>query len=159
MAGTTRQRGGGGCPTHRRKRPPPSVAQARATSPAPSAQGRTRTAASVPSFPPPRGEGSGARSEATYRSWVGGLTPCTARPQPTSVHLRNPQPSRASEPHFKKLMPGALRPLIFSSSPRAARSRPTVCEGSWGSRESSRGGPKREPRQEHSSPALHAAYA
>jgi hypothetical protein len=71
----------------------------------------------------------------------------TARPQPTRVHLRNRQCFRPSHPHFKKLMPGALRPLIFPSSPRAARSRRTVCGGSWGSRRSLRGGPKREPRR------------
>jgi len=85
------------------------------------------------------------RSELSKPGW--GDSPHARCPQPTFVHLPNPQALRASQPHFKKLMPGALRPLIFSSSPRAARSRRTVCGGSWGSRESSRGGPMREPRR------------
>jgi len=86
-------------------------------------------------------------SEASLAKPGWGDSPHARCPQPTRVHLRNPQALRASQPHFKKLMPGALRPLIFPSSPRAARSRRTVCGGSWGSRESSRGGPKREPRR------------
>ena len=50
-------------------------------------------------------------------SWVGGLAARTM-PQPTRIHLRNPQSSRASQPDFKKLMPGVSAGRIFTSSPR-----------------------------------------
>jgi len=39
-------------------------------------------------------------------------------PQPTRVHLRNPQSSRASQPDFKNLCPVIPGGLIFTPSPR-----------------------------------------
>src|SRR6185312_11884699 len=53
----------------------------------------------------------------------GGTLPQPRSPQPTRVHLRNPQRCCGSEPDFTKLMPGHSGGLIFTPIPSHLRGR------------------------------------